>query len=66
MQNLTEEQIQELRKALGVEEKITDIDRSILTCTKGSFEEENNTDKCEEDYSMLEKKMEELKAKYGK
>lgn len=66
MKKLTEEQIRELRKAFGIEEEITDIDRSMLTSAKGSFEEENNTDKCEEDYSMLEKKLKELKAKYSK
>jgi hypothetical protein len=66
MQNLTEDQINELRKALGIEEEITYIDRSMLTCTKGSFEEENDTDKCEEDYNMLKKKVKELEAKYGK
>ena len=66
MNNLTEEQINELRKVFGIEDETTDIDKTILTCSKGSYEAENNTDKCEKDYSMLEEKYKELVAKYGK
>lgn len=66
MNNLTDQQIKELREAFGIEDETTDIDKTILTCSKGSYEAENNTDKCEKDYSMLEKKYKELMAKYGK
>jgi hypothetical protein len=64
MKNLTDEQMNELRKGFGIEEEVTDIDRSILTSAKGGFKEESKTDKCDEDYSMLEKKLEELRAAY--
>lgn len=52
MNNLSEKQINELRKALGIKDETTDIDKTMLTCSKGCYEAENNADKCEEDYSM--------------
>lgn len=67
MQELTEEQIDELRKALGIEEQPNDIDKNMLMALEGSYEDQNNTNKCDkEDYDVLKKKLEELKAKYGK
>lgn len=45
--------------------KLTDEQISELTCTKGSYEAEQE-EKGETDYKALEDKVEELKKRYGK